>query len=851
MTVTITGTVADVTSRKDSRGWRVWSPMYRQGVNGEIITITEQPVRVHAGLFSVDLEPGVAVIQSPDGDQWRVTIPEVDADLWDLIEQAIGVPPGTAQDQLTAAVESFVTNNPGYPWSGLAGKPLVIAAGADQAAARAAINAKSADYQPAAANITDASTTGRAVITGTALQGLDALNAASRRKARTALTEGTLRGGNITVKPAGASWAGLWSEWDWTNWIQPQVDRAIKLGLNAIRVIGAPQVVLTAGTGSGAAQISQATYDARWKQLAQYCVENGLRFYPCLTEKWAFYNGTTYSFQDAAATACITTTAAVLSGYGNVIGFDLLQEGSGYSDGLVLADVLALYAAVRSAAPGVPVTTSSSSGNFGTTAQFWSDATSLPYQAWTADGGADFVDIHIYLEGVNASDLDSLIKRTGKPVLVGEFGADQAQAADANRVARYMSARQAHTRTGVLGSFVWALADQGTTNANKAGVWDNTGFTQGVSPLSTTSGQRTALVSELRKFPVAPTPTAPFRAPNLLTAEQSNPTGTTSGWTAGTNTYLTATSEGLAVAATAAGDVITGTIPTNGTAVLPTTPYIATVKVLASASYSSKPVSLQIDWYTSSNTYIISSPLAKAIDSVTSPTLLSVVRISPSNAAYAVVTFRGYGFAQNENHLLINCALRQYNTGELESASSPVMPVGDPRLFGAPAGALWTSIDRTQVAISGSLGLLTSGTPRAVLGGFAVPTLVTGIKFLTGSTAAVSPTHWWVAATDTSGNVLAVSADQTTNAIAASTVITVPFTTPTVLPAGNVYFHIMVAAGTVPTVAGISSLLNSPTIAPVFSGASTATGQTTPPTVGSSLAAPTAQSGSVHWCWAY
>lgn len=690
-------------------------------------------------------------------------------------------------------------------------------------------------------------------IVGDAQTGRDVLNAAPKRRARTALTEGTLKGGNITVKPAGASWSGLWSEWDWANWVKPQVDRAIKLGLNAVRVIGAPQVVVRSGTGSGAAQITQAAYDAHWKQLADYCLLNGLRLYPCLTEKWAFYNGSTYSFQDSAATTSITTTAAVLSTYPNVIGFDIFQEGSGSGDGLLLADILALYAAIRAAAPGVPLTTSNSSGGFGSAAAFWTDTTSLSYQAWMADAGADFVDLHIYLEGATTADIEGFIDRTKKPILIGEFGGGQDLAADANRVARYTSARIHHSRAGVLGSFVWALADQGTTDANKYGVWDNTGFVQGTSPLSTTSGQRAVLVTELRKFGVAPTPSAANRAPNLLTAVQSNPTATTGGWSAGTNTYLTATGLGLAVAATAAGNVLAATVPTNGAAVLGTTPYLASVTVLAGGSYAAKPVSLQIDWYDSSNTYITSSPLTRAIDSTTSPLPITVLRISPSNAAYAVLVFRGYGFAANEAHLLINCTLRQYGAGETPASSYPVaaLPSGESQLFGAPSGALWTSIDRTQVAISGSLGLLTSGTPRAVLAGFAAPTLVTGLKFLTGSTAAVTPTHWWVAATDTAGNVLAVSADQTTAAIAASSVITVPFTLPTVIPAGNVYFHIMVAAGTVPTVAGISGLLNTPAINPVFAGASTATGQTTPPAVGGTLAGPSSQSSSLHWCWAY
>lgn len=143
MTVTITGTVVDATSRKDSRGWRVWSPVYRQSVNGEIITITEQPVRVHAGLFTAELEPGVAVIQSPDGDQWTVTIPETDADLWDIISAAVGAPPDTSAELLAAAIGSFV-ETAGIPWSSVNGKPSYVAAGSTQSAARNVIGATSA-----------------------------------------------------------------------------------------------------------------------------------------------------------------------------------------------------------------------------------------------------------------------------------------------------------------------------------------------------------------------------------------------------------------------------------------------------------------------------------------------------------------------------------------------------------------------------------------------------------------------------------------------------------------------------------------------------------------------------------
>jgi len=96
-------------------------------------------------------------------------------------------------------------------WSDVTGKPAVIAAGADQAAARQAIgagtsnvtvgtgatNAKPGNYQPTAANISDATAVGRSVLT-----------AADQAAARTAIGAGT----SSLVLGAGATQAASGSE---------------------------------------------------------------------------------------------------------------------------------------------------------------------------------------------------------------------------------------------------------------------------------------------------------------------------------------------------------------------------------------------------------------------------------------------------------------------------------------------------------------------------------------------------------------------------------------------------------------------------------------------------------------
>ncbi len=306
-----------------------------------------------------------------------------------------------------------------------------------------------------------------------------------------------VKGGNIVVKSYGGSWGGLFSEWDWNNWIKPQVDRARMLGMNTIRLIGNPGIIFVAA-GDNYPAITLEQYISRWRQLADYTKSLGMMLYPALCEKWAFWDGTTFDFTNADRIDAIKAVAKALAAYPNVIGFDVFQEGSGKDDGLTVKNVLDLYSAIRSVAPGMPLTTSNSSDGFGNPADFWSDHSSIQYQAWTASGGADFIDIHVYLENVDVSNLSNF-SSLGKPILVGEFGTPQSLTPD-QQVGRIVSGKDLHNLPGVLGTIVWGLADQGTADADKIGVWDNSGFSQGSSPLSTETGQRTSLTDLLSQF---------------------------------------------------------------------------------------------------------------------------------------------------------------------------------------------------------------------------------------------------------------------------------------------------------------------------------------------------------------
>src|SRR5206468_2565197 len=83
---------------------------------------------------------------------------------------------------------------------------------------------------------------------------------------------GKVKGVNLTSKPGAPAPRAYWKEWDWSGWIRPQIDCAIALGANAIRIIGDVAMILDGG-------MTQATYNARLRQLLAYCVENRLALY--------------------------------------------------------------------------------------------------------------------------------------------------------------------------------------------------------------------------------------------------------------------------------------------------------------------------------------------------------------------------------------------------------------------------------------------------------------------------------------------------------------------------------------------------------------------------------------------
>lgn len=117
---------------------------------------------------------------------------------------------------------------------------------------------------------------------------------------------------------------------------------------------------------------------------------------------------------------------------------------------------------------------------------------------------------------------------------------------------------------------------------------------------------------------------------------------------------------------------------------------------------------------------------------------------------------------------------------------------------------------------------------------------ITGASFTTGTQAAVVPTNWWYTFSTSARVVKAVTADQLTAAMAASTDLPVAFGTPyTTTAAGLYYVGIMAKADTVPSLQGLTTTAVMNTTAPILAGTSN-TAQTTPPALAATLTAVTA-----------
>lgn len=179
--------------------------------------------------------------------------------------------------------------------------------------------------------------------------------------------------------------------------------------------------------------------------------------------------------------------------------------------------------------------------------------------------------------------------------------------------------------------------------------------------------------------------------------------------------------------------------------------------------------------------------------------------------------------------------------------------------MGAPLRVLATpGTLTTTVAASIDTGAVANATTAIGATGvvYMVPIMLPGgvtighLNFFSGTTAASTPTHFWMALCNGSRVMLACTGDQTSTAIAASSLFSLAIattaagaqTTFTTTYAGLYYVAIMITGTTIPTTAGTVPPLSVTTATGVgvTTGSSATTGQTTPPTFPTTFGAITA-----------
>lgn len=281
-----------------------------------------------------------------------------------------------------------------------------------------------------------------------------------------------LRGANVTIKPTTTSpgWRKLWgAEWDY-SWVKGQIDQAVSVGANCIRIIGAVNGIV-------GGHYTRATYHARVAQVIEYCQSLGLGYY--LVGAGDYETTRTQATLDE-----LIAVGLMAQEYGNVIAYDVFQEwnvwlnqttdGSASAITAMLADLRAWATAIRQAGVTLPLTYSSNTtGGVTEVAQF-----------------CDYADFHVY-NPVTDTTLDSVAG--GKEFIIGEFGAN-VSVGQAAQETRYNEVKSLVTaRTFIRGAFQWAITDQSASDAEKYGMFDANGV------------ERTYITNIFKTFPLTRT----------------------------------------------------------------------------------------------------------------------------------------------------------------------------------------------------------------------------------------------------------------------------------------------------------------------------------------------------------
>jgi hypothetical protein len=174
----------------------------------------------------------------------------------------------------------------------------------------------------------------------------------------------------------------------------------------------------------------------------------------------------------------------------------------------------------------------------------------------------------------------------------------------------------------------------------------------------------------------------------------------------------------------------------------------------------------------------------------------------------------------------------------------------------APTGTLSATALRQMLTLA-TAAFAGTGVLQLVQTHIPINTKISNFNFLAGTTGDAGPTHQWMGLYDNNRNLLAISGDATSTAIAASVVATYPVASVNSTPGapatgaavaatsfttwytGRYYIGLLIATGNAPTLTAAPATVAANTMVPINSGTSTGS-LTTPSTIPTQAGAITA-----------
>lgn len=213
-----------------------------------------------------------------------------------------------------------------------------------------------------------------------------------------------------------------------------------------------------------------------------------------------------------------------------------------------------------------------------------------------------------------------------------------------------------------------------------------------------------------------------------------------------------------------------------------------------------------------------------------------------ASGANLVITKAGTDFSGQSGLLFSVHGNHAYEDGSREYLASKDKPwlqangANQTRGSLAPTGAVAQSFPRNGI-LTADIAAIATGQMFMVAIEIKEATQITNISFLSGATAANTPTNWWFALYSSARALLAQTADQTSTAWAANTLKTLALTTAQLVQPGLYYVAIMMKATTPVSLVAFADTSALSGLAPILHGTADGSLTTTAPATSSTITA--------------